>query len=84
MTYTYKPGWDLSIEGGMIHVKVSTTCAYTGKPYPLTYTLGCDGTPAGVREALRRLEMHECDEWLRVDGEQIRPCHGPGIDPDPG
>ncbi len=32
---------------------------------------------------VRRFEQHETFEWLKHDGQHVRPPHGPGIDPDP-
>ena len=84
MEISYKPGWKVWIEGELLRVEAPSTCAYTKKPYVLRYTVGHGDTPAGVRAALQRLEDHETDEWLHIDGVRVRESHAPGVDPDPG
>ena len=84
MNYTYKPGWTLTMNGDVIHITAPAVSAYTGEPYGLTYTLGCDGSPEGVMAVLARLEHHELREFFRVDGKQFDPPHAPGVDPDSG
>lgn len=56
-----------------------------------TYTACLDVTPrhwddevlGWVRQAVRRFELHEVDEFLTRSGHRINDPHAPGVDPDP-
>jgi hypothetical protein len=82
---TYKPGYEFTADnyGGTILITVTT-------PYLKNANGGndvfisirheyCHSMPLSiaVRNLVRELELHEVDEWLKVDGKRIREPHGP-------
>lgn len=92
VSYTYKPGYTIEVIPGPTHYTVTLRGEEEDAwgehdRVPITYSQGYSNdtpTSSGVRETVRKYEMHEADEWLKLDGVPVRLCHGPGIDPDPG
>lgn len=60
--------------------------------YIATYTQAVEKSHLGIgssydlahwiRRTIQKFELHEVDEWLRIDGERVFNPHGEGVDPD--
>lgn len=87
----YKPNWRIyathEYKYIKIHIEFDTPCA--DRPQTMTTIAGdymeLDSTllaqdfnlfQAYIHSKIRHLEMHELDEWFRVDGERTREPHG--------
>lgn len=93
----YKPGYRLNFQPRghrelVLHITTDLPNAINdaGPSPAYVAVITLDGSGAGVvhamdqiRQALRRFELHEVDEWLKLGPVRWFDPHAPGVDPDP-
>lgn len=88
-TVTYKPGWKIEAEADyrgneiVLRFTMPVPCRDTGNPivvcqhrrYPEDFIVDQRQLLLIVRDGLKELECHECDEMLLVGGERLFDPH---------